>query len=269
MGETIIEAHKLSIKVWHRYLLNDVNWKVNRGENWVVFGMNGSGKTTLLSLVAGYRAQTSGELKVFGEAYSNENALEIRKKIGWVSASFYDKLYSRESVLDIILSGVFGTVGIRGNVADEDVILAKKLLKEFHIEDKMNRSFATLSKGERQSVLLARALISKPEILILDEPCTGLDICNREHLFSLIRKLSADRNITIIYVTHYVEEILDIFEHAIFLKHGLIAANGTVEEVFSSEKFSKLIEYPIEIYRDAHGVLKTSANVPSNILDII
>ena len=151
MNDIIIEASHLSVKIGHRYILKDVNWSVRKGERWVVFGMNGCGKTTLLSIIAGFQFQTKGNLAVFGEFYNNENILAFRKKIGWVSASFYDKVYTKESVLDVVLSGKFGTLGLRGGIEDEDIRLVKQLLEELSLSDKLNRPFATLSKGERQN----------------------------------------------------------------------------------------------------------------------
>ena len=268
MSEYVIETQKLSVKVGHRFLLQDINWQVKAGENWVVFGMNGSGKTTLLSLIAGFRQATSGRLKVLGEEYNNENALALRSKIGWVSASFYDKIYTKESALDIVLSGKFGTLGVRGETSDTDIIRAKNLLKELKLADKINRPFDTMSKGERQNVLIARALFADPQILILDKPCTGLDLYNREHLFAILREL-ADDELTIIYVTHYVEEILEIFPKALFLRQGMTAACGKVEEVFTAERMSAIMEYPIRVYRDEDDRLRASAEITSNIKKII
>ena len=268
MSDYIIEASRLSVKTGHRYILQDIDWRVKKGEHWVVFGLNGSGKTTLLSIIAGFKEPTNGQLRVFGQAYSNDNILDFRRRIGWVSASFYDKLYTRESALDIVLSGKFGTLGIRGEVKDEDIRLTKRLLGELKLGDKVNRSFATLSKGERQNVLIARALFARPQILILDEPCTGLDLYNRAHLFAIIRELAEKSEITIIYVTHYVDEVLDIFKSALFLKQGMAAACGAVQTVFTSEQFTQLIDYPVELYRDEKGAIKTSVQVPSRIYGI-
>lgn len=269
MSDYIIEASGLSVKVGHRYILQDINWKVRKGEHWVVFGMNGSGKTTLLSIIAGFKTATAGQLAVFGEVYSNDNILAFRQRIGWVSASFYDKIYTRESAMDIVLSGKFGTLGIRGEVSDSDIKLAKRLLSELKLADKVNRPFSTMSKGERQNVLIARALFARPQILILDEPCTGLDLYNRAHLFSIIQELAEESDITIIYVTHYVDEILDIFQHGLFLKQGMAAVCGTVSEVFTSDNFTRLIEYPVEVEHDRQGGLRAKADVPSAILDIL
>lgn len=269
MEGNIIETTRLSVKIGHRYILKDIDWKVKQGEKWVVFGMNGCGKTTLLSIVAGFRFQTEGTLKLFGKPYSNDNILPFRKRIGWVSASYFDKMYTRESVLDIVLSGKFGTLGLRGTIEDNDILLVKKLLKELSLADKIDRPFDTLSKGERQNVLIARAMFSNPDILILDEPCTGLDLYNRSHLFSTIRDLAKHSNVTIIYVTHYVDEVLDIFDHALFLRNGMTFNMGTVEEMFTSENMSNLLEYPVQMDVRDRNHFKAELEVPSNIYNIL
>lgn len=269
MNDIIIEASHLSVKIGHRYILKDINWSVKKGERWVVFGMNGCGKTTLLSIIAGFQFQTKGSLAVFGESYKNENILAFRKKIGWVSASFYDKVYTKESVLDVVLSGKFGTLGLRGDIEDKDVRLVKQLLKELSLSDKLNRPFATLSKGERQNVLIARAMFSKPEVLILDEPCTGLDLYNREHLFATMRDLALKSNITIIYVTHYVDEVLDIFDHALFLRQGMVVNSGNVEEMFTSENMTKLLDYPVVMDTSDRNHFQANLQVASNICSIL
>lgn len=107
MDDLVIDTENLSLKAGYRYLLNDINWQVKRGEHWLVFGMNGCGKTTLLSILAGFKQPTRGNVRVLGEAYTADNILEMRKKIGWVSSSFFDQIYSREAALDVVLSGKF------------------------------------------------------------------------------------------------------------------------------------------------------------------
>lgn len=238
---SIIKLEHLSCKMGQSFLLKDISWEVNPGENWVVYGLNGSGKTTLLSIIAGFKSFSQGKLEVFGEKYTNENALALRKKIGWVSGSFFDKYYTKESVLDIILSGKFGTLGLNYGVTLDDVVFAQKLVRELGIEDKLNHSFDMLSKGQRQNVMIARALFSNPELLVLDEPCSGLDVYNREHLFSTIRSLSQKGNMTIIYVTHYTDEIIEIFDHALLLKNGRVFAQGATEELFVKDYMEKFM----------------------------
>ena len=240
--EPIIQVEKLCCQSGNRYLLRDINWQVNRGEQWVVFGLNGSGKTTLLSIIAGYKSHTSGIVKVFGEEFTQENVLAIRKRIGWVSSSYFDKYYTRESALDIVLSGLCGTLGKDSTVKPDDYIRAKALLKEWNMDRKFDLPFYTMSKGERQNVLIARALISNPEILVLDEPGTGLDVLAREQLLRKISVFAEENNLTIIYVTHYPEEILPVFDKCLVLQRGKMADIGPLQEVMSTERLSHTLE---------------------------
>lgn len=269
MSPTIIKATDLSCKSGYKYLLNEINWEVKKGEHWVVFGMNGSGKTTLLSTIAGFKKYTHGDLEVFGEHYSNENILEIRKKIGWVSSSFFDKYYSKESALNIVLSGIFGTLGIDHEIKSADIVKAKALLTELHLGDKINYPFDLMSKGERQNALIARALISNPEILVLDEPGTGLDVYAREHLLSTVRDLANTTNVTIIYVTHYTEEILDIFQKCLLLRNGRVYANGLTGDLFTDETMSTFLNHPVVVKRDNDEYIRLSMDVASKVQELI
>ncbi len=237
--EPIIRVENLNCQSGNRYLLRNITWEVKPGENWVVFGLNGSGKTTLLSIIAGYKMPTEGILEVFGQAYSDENILPIRKKIGWVSSSYFDKYYTKESALTIVLSGLCGTLGVDSTVQPDDYIRAKQLLREWNLDKKFDLPFSMLSKGERQNVLIARALISSPEILVLDEPGTGLDVLAREQLLRKISHLAEGGNMTMIYVTHYPEEILSLFEQCIILQQGKIIDRGKLTEVMTSERLSR------------------------------
>lgn len=255
--DLVIDVKNLELKAGYRYLLKDINWQVERGENWVVFGMNGSGKTTLLSVLAGYKQATAGSFTVLGETYNADNILDLRRRIGWVSGSFFDQKYTRESALDIVLSGKTGAIGLdRHSIADADIKQAKRLLTELHLSDKIYQPFHMMSKGEREDVLIARALLSEPEILLLDEPCTGLDILAREPFLNTLRDLAENSDLTIIYVTHYTEEILlDVFKKSLLLKDGLIFAQGDTEELFSDDIFADFLDAPTHIFtRDYHGL---------------
>ena len=238
----MIQVEKLCCQSGSRYLLRDITWQVQEGEQWVVFGLNGSGKTTLLSIIAGYKMPTAGTITVFGQSYSQENILNIRKKIGWVSSSYFDTHYTKESALDIVLSGLCGTLGKDRTVQPDDYIRAKALLKEWNMERKFDLPFSILSKGERQNVLIARALISSPELLILDEPGTGLDVLAREQLLRKISSLVAKENMTVIYVTHYPEEILPIFDRCLVLRQGKVVDVGATSDIMTTERLSRNLE---------------------------
>ena len=248
--QPVIEVKKLCCKSGYRYLLHNINWEVQKGDHWIVFGMNGCGKTTLLSIIAGYNDFTTGSVKIFGEAYNNDNILQNRKKIGWVSSSFFDKYLTWESALNIVLSGLTGTLSIQFDITDADVKKAKKLLKELRLGDKINQPFCLMSKGERQCVLIARALISNPKILILDEPGTGLDIYAREYVLKTVEDLALHTDITLIYVTHYAEEILPMFDKILLIRDGRQYYQGKTEDVMNAERLTDFLHYNIDIQKD-------------------
>ncbi|UWG98368.1 ATP-binding cassette domain-containing protein [Dehalobacter sp. DCM] len=268
MRQPIFEAAQLGYKAGNHYILKNINWTVNKGEHWVVFGLNGSGKTTLLSIIAGYAFPTHGDLKVFGQPYRDDSILLLRRKIGWVSCSFFDKVYSKESALEIILSGLFGTMGLDYDITTQDIKRAKTLLKELRLPHKINHPYDFLSKGEQQIVLLARSLIANPQILILDEPGTGLDVFNREYLFSTIRNLALGTDMTIILITHYPEEIMNIFERCLLLKNGIVFNKGLTTDIFNRESLSSFLDYPVNVHRE-NGRINVSLNVNSNILELL
>lgn len=263
--EPIIKTDHLSCKMGQNYLLKDITWEVLTGQNWVVYGLNGSGKTTLLSIIAGYKSYSQGTLQVFGQTYTNDNVLALRRRIGWVSGSFYDRYYTKESVLDVILSGKFGTLSVGYDLSLQDVQLARRLTAELGIEDKLYHSFDMLSKGERQNVMIARALFAGPELLVLDEPCSGLDVYNRAHLFASIRQLALEYGLTIIYVTHYTEEIIDIFDHALLLRKGRVFAQGSAEELLTTGTLQDFLGHQAQLSAQTDGTCKLIVQADSQI----
>ena len=254
MAEPIICVQDLCCLSGSRYLLNNINWQVNKGEQWIVFGRNGCGKTTLLSIIAGYKSFSSGKVKVLGENYSEENILKLRKKIGWISSSFFDRYYHQETVKDIVLAGLTGTLGISFDITDQEIVKAKELVEELGIGNKFDMPFDMLSKGERQHVLIARAFMTAPEVLILDEPGTGLDVLARERLLKLVQVLAEKKNTTLIYVTHYLEEILPSFDKCLLLRNGAVFQCGLTKEIIQSDNLSDFFNYPvtIELHNDEY-----------------
>lgn len=267
MSEYILETKKLCCRMGKRYLLKDVTWQVKRGEHWIVYGMNGSGKTTLLSIAAGFKHFTAGSLCVFGENYQDGNVLALRKKIGFVSSSFFDGLYSRESILDIVLSAKTGGLSVCGDVTLADAVFAQKLLKSLNLGDKLTRQFDMLSKGERQNVLIARALFNRPQLLILDEPCNGLDVYNRAYLFNTLEALAPQ--VTLIYVTHYTDEITPLFGKTLLLKNGAVFAQGDTQALFTDETISRLLGYPVTIIRDTNERLHINLEARSEVCALL
>lgn len=264
MAEIIIETEKLCCQSGQRYLLQDINWKVERGQHWCVFGMNGCGKTTLLSILAGYKAETSGTVKLFGDTFTNENVLTQRKRIGFVSSSFFDRYYRNETPLHIVLSGKTGGFGLDFTIDDNDVKTAKRLLCNLGLAGKIYRPFSTMSKGERQNVLLARALLTKPEILILDEPCSGLDVVARETVLHIVEQIANESACTMIYVTHYLEEVLPIFRNSLFLRDGITYAAGATEALFTSSCLSDFLRKSTEVMKTENNRYALNVTIGSD-----
>ena len=209
-----------------------------KGEHALLFGVNGCGKTSFLAMLSGYMAYTAGKIIINDQLLSEDNVLTLRKRIGFVSNSYFDRCYSRENVIDIVLSGLFGELGARYNVESADILRAKQLLKSLGLREKIAYPYDTLSRGQQQRVLIARALINQPELLLLDEPCSGLDVLSRQYFLNTIKQIAADEQTTIICATHYGEEILTFYQNVILLKNSHIFAQGKIADIFTDDIMS-------------------------------
>ncbi|MET3292607.1 UNVERIFIED_CONTAM: iron complex transport system ATP-binding protein [Brevibacillus sp. OAP136] len=221
-------------------ILNDVNWEVKPGEHWALVGLNGSGKTTLLNMINGYLWPTRGEISVLGQRFGTVDLRELRKSIGWVSSSLQQKLYGSDTGLEIVVSGRLGTIGVHNKPTEDDLDEARKLLESLKCSYLANRPYQHCSEGERQRLLIARALISKPKLLILDEPCNGLDIFAREQLLATVEEITKQPDApTLLFVTHHIEEILPTIKHALLLRNGEVFGAGRTTELLTSEQLSQ------------------------------
>lgn len=240
---TCITVQDVSLQRGKKCILNQINWDIQKTENWILFGLNGCGKTTLLSMIAGYRLPTDGVIKIDGEILTNKNKQIIREKIGFVSNSFFSTIFQKESVLDIILSGKTGNFlpDVR-TITLKDVQKAKKLLSVYELEDKLRYPYDTLSHGQQQCVLIARALMSDPKLLLLDEPCDGLDVLARESFQKNLMLLLKECDMNVVYVTHHTEEISSAFTKAVLMREGMFKANGDLNEVFSDDIVSGFLQ---------------------------
>lgn len=255
MERTIINARGLGCQIGARFLLKDIDWEIEDKSRWIIIGMNGSGKTTLLSILSGYQAYNHGTLSYRGTSYQEQDIFRIRKEMGWISNSFFDQVYHYESVLEILLAGLSGTYGIEECVVrDRDIVKAKRLLAAMGLEDRLDTPFNWLSKGERQSVLIVRSLLAKPEILVFDELMTGLDVMAREKMMRFVQKLANDRRHTMIYVTHHFDEISpELFDHCLLLRNGMIYKKGLIEEIFRSDVISDFLGVPVRLKQRENG----------------
>ncbi len=232
---SLIKAECLSLKKGSFYLVDNVDWTIEKGENWVLFGANGCGKTTLLSMLAAYQSGNSGSVSLFDREVDEENFIELRQRIGFVSSSFFGRYLHTESVEDIVLAGKFGTLGIHGEITDGDVRKMKALGRSLGIERKLRYPYDQLSRGQQQRALIARALMSDPEVLLLDEPCSGLDLIGRETFLHDVQNMAEQRHVAIVYVTHHTEEILPFFNKVALMKQGKIVMSGDLHDVFTDE----------------------------------
>ncbi|MFD0586757.1 ABC transporter ATP-binding protein [Paenibacillus sp. GCM10027627] len=246
----VINIDNVSWERGEETILRGVNWTVQQGEHWCLLGLNGSGKTTLLNMINGYIWPTSGSISVLGHKFGEYDLRELRKSIGWVSTSLQQKLYGSEKALQIVLSGKFSTIGVYDRIEEEDIGKAISLMTSLGCSSLQNRTYDTLSQGERQRVLIARALMNNPKLLILDEPCTGLDLFARESLLSMIDSVAAsDSAPTLIYVTHHIEEILPCFKKTLLLKSGQVFAAGHTDEMMTVDGMSGFFDVPVHIER--------------------
>ncbi|RIX54145.1 ABC transporter ATP-binding protein [Paenibacillus nanensis] len=239
----VIDISHVSWERGDKTILKDVSWRVGSKEHWCLLGLNGSGKTTLLNMINGYIWPTSGSVSVLGHKFGEYDLRELRKSIGWVSTSLQERLYGSEAALQIVLSGKFSTIGVYEQMEDEDRERARALLASLGCERLADRTYHTLSQGERQRVLIARALMSSPKLLILDEPCTGLDVFARESLLGMIERIAESEDApTMIYVTHHIEEIMPCFKHTLLLKQGEVYAEGMNDQLMTSDTLSAFFD---------------------------
>lgn len=229
-------------------ILQGIYWDIKDGEQWAILGLNGSGKTSLLNIVAGYHFPTTGHVEVLGNIFGKTNLPELRKKIGFVSSSLdrFSQMVNNETVERVIVSGKFASFGIYDKVTDEDWAKADALLTSLRLHYLKGKPYHLLSQGEQRRILIARALMSDPQILVLDEPCSGLDILSREELLSLTNEI-VQHNCHIIYVTHHIEELVNTITHVLLLHDGKGVHSGRKEDVLTDEHLSETFKVPVTV----------------------
>jgi iron complex transport system ATP-binding protein len=230
-----LEVTNLTIRRNEVHILDRVNWSVAKGEHWVILGANGSGKTSLLSALTGYISPTEGDVAVLGKRYGETDWRELRKEIGIVSSSVRQMMADGEPALATVVSGKYAMIDLWGKMKPADREEAARILDQVEAGYLAERPWGVLSQGERQRVLIGRALMASPPLLILDEPCAGLDPVAREHFLSFLQRLGSRRNApTLILVTHHVEEIMPVFTHVLLMKDGAVLTSGRREGALKS-----------------------------------
>ncbi|MGI8800376.1 MAG: ABC transporter ATP-binding protein [Pseudonocardia sp.] len=232
-------------------LLAELDWAVELDERWVVLGPNGAGKTTLLRLAAAELHPSTGTVDVLGERLGRVNVFELRTRIGLCSAALAGRVPGQERVSDVVVSAGYSVLGRWRETYDgTDIARAEQMMAALGVRELADRRFGTLSEGERKRTLIARALMTDPELLLLDEPAAGLDLGGREDLVSRLSTLAADADApTCVLVTHHVEEIPPGYTHGMLLREGKVVAQGLLSDVMTDENLSATFDLPLQVQR--------------------
>jgi iron complex transport system ATP-binding protein len=232
-------------------ILDDVSWRVEHGQHWAILGANGSGKTSLLSALTAYLTPMAGTIEVLGERYGETDWRELRKRVGLVSSSVRQMMAEDEPALETVVSGKYAMIDYWGEPTSADRKRAVKILKSIECSHLAARPWCVLSQGERQRVLIGRALMADPPLLILDEPCAGLDPVARVHFLQFVETLGRHSGApTLLLVTHHVEEITPVFSHLLLLKAGRVLAQGRKTDVLTSELLGRAFNSTVKLYNE-------------------
>jgi len=247
----VLDLERVGVRRGTAWILSDLTWRVEDDQRWVLLGPNGAGKSTLLSIAATRQHPTTGSARILGETMGMSDVFDLRPRIGLVGAGLSESISARERVRDVVLTASWGMTGRwREEYDAADARRADRLLHLLGVADLAERRFGTLSDGERKRSLIARALMSDPELLLLDEPAAGLDLGGREQLVGRLSAMALDPTApTTVLVTHHVEEIPLGVTHALLLRDGRSIAQGPVEAVLVSEALSAAYGLPLEVQR--------------------
>ena len=235
-----------------RNIVDRVTWSVSEDQRWVVLGPNGAGKTTLLQLADTLMHPTSGTVTVLGETLGRTDVFELRPRIGFASSAMARRIPRDETVLNTVMTAAFSVMG-RWNEDYEavDERRARRVLADWHLEHLAERLFGTLSDGEQKRVQIARAVMTDPELLLLDEPTASLDLGAREELLQLLSGYAASPTTpAMVMVTHHVEEIPVGFTHVLLLREGGVVAAGPISETLTAEALTEAFGMPIVLTQD-------------------
>jgi len=251
LDDLVVRMAGVGVRRGDNDLLADLDWNVELDERWVVLGPNGAGKTTLLRLAAAELHPTTGEVDLLGERIGRVNIFDLRPRIGFTSAAIAQRVPGEELVRDVVVSAGYAVLGRWREEYDKlDTERAAELLDAMGIGHLGERTYGTLSEGERKRTLIARSLMTDPEMLLLDEPAAGLDLGGREDLVARLSSLALDPEApALVLVTHHVEEIPPGFTHALLLRDGRAVVSGLVDDVVTSENLSKTFDQDLVLQR--------------------
>ncbi|MBA8926128.1 iron complex transport system ATP-binding protein [Kutzneria viridogrisea] len=250
-SDLVVRMAGVTVRRGRTSLVRGIDWSVELDERWVVLGPNGAGKTTLLRLAGAELHPTTGTVHVLGEKLGRTDVFELRPRIGLCSAALAARVPPEEKVSDVVVSAGYGVIGRwREQYDSMDIGRAEELLAALGIKHLADRLFGTLSEGERKRTLIARALMTDPEMLLLDEPAAGLDLGGREDLVARLSEFALDPDApAMVLVTHHVEEIPPGFTHALLLREGGVVAQGLISDVITAENLSATFGQDLELDR--------------------
>ncbi|MDO4911837.1 MAG: ABC transporter ATP-binding protein [Corynebacterium sp.] len=241
MTNRVIDFADVSFIRGGRTLVGPLDWVVNEGERWIVFGPNGAGKTTLFRIASAVEFPSTGTARVLGEQFGKTNMADLRAMIGFSSAALAQRIPDEETVNDLVLSAGYAILGRwREQYNEEDTERRDLILRQTGVAHLAERTWGTLSEGEKKRVLIARALMADPELLLLDEPAAGMDLGAREDLVAYLGRLARNpKSPALVMVTHHVEDIPAGFTHALILGAGKVIAQGPLETTLTGENLTK------------------------------
>ena len=251
--EPVISLQNITVVRDGVVVLKDVDWDIHPGDDWVLFGANGSGKTTLLEVVSSYLFPTRGSDSILGEQLGRTDARELRSRIGYVGPAPTRLVRAQLPAIEIVVTGLHASfVDTRWHeYHDADWEWARACLEQLDATHLGDRKFSTLSEGEKKRVLIARSLMTRPELLLLDEPGSGLDLGARERLIASLDRLSShDDAPPIILVTHHVEEIPTRFDKVLLLSGGRVVGSGSPQDVLTADTLSRTYGLPMQVQHD-------------------
>jgi iron complex transport system ATP-binding protein len=259
--DTVISFDRVSVIRGGSYLLRGLSWQVELDERWVVLGPNGAGKTTLLNLASGRLHPSRGTAWILGERLGRTDVTELRTRIGITTGQLADQVPPAERVLDVVVTAAWSVVGRwRESYDPQDEARARALLTQLGMGALVERQFGTLSEGERKRTQIARALMTDPELMLLDEPTAGLDLGGREDLVGRLTGLAEDPDApAMVLVTHHVEEIPPGFTHAMLLREGTVVAAGLLGETLTAANLSKTFGLPLQVQRSGDRYMARAA----------
>jgi iron complex transport system ATP-binding protein len=251
-SKSILEIRNLTVVRNGNRILKKLSWSIGEDEHWAILGPNGSGKSSLLSALAGYLTPTEGDCTVLGQTFGEADWREVRTHLGVVSSIVSAMVPPEEPTAHTVLTGHNSGIGLWDKPSRADLEEAHLWLRRVELKGLEDRPWEVLSQGEKQRVLIARALISKPAILILDEPCAGLDPVARESFLAFLERLihpesKRPHHPSVVLVTHHVEEITPSFTHALLMKEGKAYEAGPIHKTLRTKSLSKVFRAPIQL----------------------